>query len=77
MLYESQCGCWPTVLSWLTSFSQGVGVGGGGVLTGQGRAWLESQQLSQFPVRAGEACVLFLHIFIACLLKLDSIAMMY
>lgn len=73
MLYESQCGCWPTVLGWLTSFSQGVG----GVLTGQGRAWLESQQLSQFPVRAGGTCVLFLHIFIACLLKLDSIAMMY
>lgn len=51
--------------------------GGWGVLTGQGRAWLESQQLSQFPVRAGETCVLFLHFFIACLLKLDSIAMMY
>lgn len=71
MLYESHCGRWPTVLNWLTSFSQG----GGGVLTGQGRAWLESQQLCHFPVKAGEACVLFLHVFIACLFLLLEIGL--
>lgn len=35
----------------------------GGVLTGQGRAWLKSQLLRQFPVRAGETCLVFAHFY--------------